>query len=102
MPRKEAEIQAALRREEKQKTKQMFDDILKNIPPHLQSRIGRASPISNTLSEGTSLAKWGGARETPNGDFSLSYDHGKAANDIRQKNAEEKALKLYDYFGEKF
>ena len=63
MPRKEAEIRAAEMKEEQKREKQMFDDILKPIPSHLLSRIGKESPISNNISVVDSLSKWGAAKE---------------------------------------
>ena len=102
MPRKEAEIKAAEMKEEQKREKQMFDDIMKSVPSHLLSRIGKGSPIANNISVVDSLSKWGAAKETSDGQFSLSYKHGEAANKIRMDIALKTAMDLFNKFGENF
>ena len=98
MPRKNKEIKAAGNRDHKDK----LDRASKNIPAHLQNRIGNKLTLLNDESDDGKFYSWKGFTTSEDGELSLSYNHGEAANQIRKDKADKRAMDLHDRFGEKF
>ena len=98
MPRKNKEIKAAGNRDQKDK----LDRASKNIPAHLQNRIGNKLTLLNDESDDGKFYSWKGFTTSEDGELSLSYNHGEAANQNRMDKADKIAMELYSKYGENF
>ena len=101
MPRKDKEIRAAQNRDAKEK----LDRACTNVPSHLKGRFSGKIKLLKGKGDKENderFYNWNGFTRTADGELSLSYEHGKAANDIREKHADKTALRLFNHFGANF